>query len=80
MLTVTVMFVLYIGQRYDCLNKMEHVQRLEKRLNTIKSEYIRERALYMASTREIEMTRRVHEHGLDLTIGQKPPYHIDMLK
>lgn len=78
-LAVSVMLILYIATRYQCLSAMEEIQRLERELSVIRSEQIREKAAYLSNTRETVMTERAAALGLNLTMRERPPYHISLL-
>lgn len=77
-MALAVMLILYIGTRYQCLSAMEEIQRLEHKLSVVKSEQVREKALYMANTREMVMTELLQSRGLDLKVRERPPYRISL--
>ena len=76
-LLVMGMIIFYIANRYDCLSKMEQIQRLERELEVVRSEAIRQKSTYMSNTRESEMTERIRNVGLDLSVSNHPPYHLE---
>lgn len=78
-LAVTVMLVLYIATRYQCLSAMEEIQRLQDRLKVVQSEQVREKSLYMTNIRETAMTERIKAIGLDLEVRERPPYRITLM-
>lgn len=78
-LAVMVMLILYIATRYQCTSAMEEIQRLEKRLQVVESEQVREKAFYMTNTRETAMTERIKAIGLDLEVRERPPFHISLI-
>ncbi len=77
-LSITVLLVLYIATRYQCLAEMENIQKLEDKLSIVHSEQVRERALYKSNTREIAIRERLEKAGLDLRERERPPYHIKL--
>lgn len=76
LLAITVVLVMYIATRYQCVSEMERVQELEHKLAVVKSEQIRQKALYMSNIRESTMDARVKSMGLDLKMRERPPYRI----
>lgn len=77
-LAFVLLVMVYITNRYQCITAMETIQELEKELQIIKSENVRERSLYMSSTREMAMRKLVKEQGLDLEIRNQPPYKLEI--
>lgn len=75
-LCVTLMILVYITNKYNCQTSMEQIQTLERRLEVLRTERIRERSLYMSRTRETGMQALVDSMGLDLHIQERPPYQI----
>lgn len=68
----------YISLRFDCITAMETVKHLQNRLEMVKTETRRERALYMSSTSESSMLRMVDTMGLDLHLQERPPYTLKL--
>lgn len=75
-LAFVLLVMVYITNRYQCITAMETIQALERELQVIKSENVRERSLYMSSTREMAMRKLVKEQGLDLEIRNQPPFKL----
>lgn len=72
---VSVLLILvYITNKYSYQTRVETANALRKELEVIKTEYIRQRSLYMSNTRESAMRRRIDSIGLDLTYQVQPPY------
>lgn len=77
-LAIMIMLIVYIAARYQCLAAMEQIQSLEKELKAVRSEEIRQKALYLKQTRETVITQRAHQRGLDLEMRHQPPFHISL--
>ena len=73
-LALVILVMIYITNRYQCLTAMESIQRLNKELEVVKSERIRQKSVYMNSIREKTMQKNIREAGLDLTHRDQPPY------
>ncbi|MDE5811054.1 MAG: hypothetical protein K2G64_00865 [Muribaculaceae bacterium] len=71
------MIIFYIANRYDCLSKMEEIKHLERELEVVRSEAIRQKSAYMSNTRESVMTERINAIGLDLSVSTHPPYRVE---
>ncbi|MDE6308615.1 MAG: hypothetical protein K2L93_06150 [Muribaculaceae bacterium] len=75
-LTIMVMFLIYITNRYQCLTRMERIQELQRQLEIVQTEQIYQKSVYMSSIRESAMTERIDSLHLGLSVQQQPPYHI----
>lgn len=75
---LTVLLVGFITNKYECQTNMETIQKLEKELEIVRTEKIREHARYMSRIRESAMTRLVREHDLDLHVQDDPPYTLTL--
>lgn len=73
---LTLMFVWYMTNKYECRTNMETIQKLEKQLERDKTERIREQSLYMSRIRESSMMVLVRRNNLDLQVQENPPYKI----
>ena len=79
-LALVVLVMIYITNRYQCLTAMENIQKLNKELEVIKSERIRQKSEYMNAIREKTMQKSIREAGLDLTHREQPPFKIKITK
>ena len=70
------MILIYINNRYQCATRMEHIRKLEQRLEIVETERIRERSEYMSRIRESSMQELVEQMRLGLAIQDQPPYKI----
>lgn len=75
-LALVILVMIYITNRYQCLTAMENIQKLNKELEVVKSERIRQKSIYMNSIREKTMQKSLREAGLDLTHRDQPPYRL----
>lgn len=73
---LTLMFVWYMTNKYECRTSMETIQLLEKQLEREKTERIREQSHYMSRIRESSMTELVRRNNLDLQVQDTPPYKV----
>ena len=79
-LALVVLVMIYITNRYQCLTAMENIQKLNKELEVIKSERIRQKSEYMNAIREKTMQKSIREAGLDLTHREQPPFKLKITK
>lgn len=79
-LALVVLVMIYITNRYQCLTAMENIQKLNKELEVIKSERIRQKSEYMNAIREKTMQKSIREAGLDLTHRDQPPFKLKITK
>lgn len=79
-LALVVLVMIYITNRYQCLTAMENIQKLNKELEVVKSERIRQKSVYMNAIREKTMQKSIREAGLDLTHRDQPPYKLKISK
>lgn len=75
-LTIIVMFLIYITNRYQCQTRMERIQELQRNLEIVKTENVLQKSRYMSRTRESAMTERVDSLHLGLAVQQRPPFKI----
>jgi hypothetical protein len=75
-LTVLIMVLIYITNRYQCLTRMEEIRRLEQQLEIVETERIRERSTYMSRIRESSMQQLVDSMHLNLCIQDQPPFKL----
>lgn len=73
---LVLMFVWYITNKYECQTSMETIQQLEKRLEIVKTERVKEQSRYMSRIRESSMRALVRRNNLDLEIQDTPPYKV----
>lgn len=73
---LVLMFVWYITNKYECQTSMETIQSLEKELEIVKTERVREQSYYMSRIRESSMHDLVRRNNLDLEVQETPPFKI----
>lgn len=79
-LALVVLVMIYITNRYQCLTAMENIQKLNKELEVIKSERIRQKSEYMNAIREKTMQKSIRNAGLDLIHRDQPPFKLKITK
>ncbi|MBR6745960.1 MAG: hypothetical protein IKL83_01080 [Muribaculaceae bacterium] len=77
-LAIVMLVMIYITSRYQCITAMENIQKLNKEIEIVKSERIRQKSLYMNSIRERTMIQIINNAGLDLTHRNQPPYKLNI--
>lgn len=75
-LTVIIMFLIYITNKYQCQTRMETIQSLQHRLEIVKTECVLQHSHYMSRTRESAMRELVDTMHLGLSARELPPYKI----
>lgn len=75
-LTIIVMFLIYITNRYQCVTRMERIQELQHQLEIVQTEQVLQKSRYMSRIRESAMTEHVDSLHLGLAVQQQPPYRI----
>lgn len=73
---LVLMFVWYITNKYECQTSMETIQKLEKQLEIVRTERVREQSRYMSRIRESAMRDLVRRNRLDLEVQDTPPFKI----
>lgn len=73
---ILAMVLVYITNRYSCQRSMEEIRRLHNRLDIVQTESYRVRGEYMGRIRESQMRRTLDSLGLDLSVQNRPPYHV----
>ena len=74
------MIIGYITNKYQCQTSMETIQRLERELEVVKTERVRERSIYMSRIRESSMQQLVERMHLNLEVQERPPFKIQYEK
>lgn len=68
--------LLYITNKYYCQTSMEQIRALNRELELVKTERVREKSIYMSRTRESAMQELIDSLGLGLSVQTRPPYKI----
>lgn len=76
---VSIIFV-YITNKYQCQTRMETIQKLERQLEKINSEGVRQKSAYMSHIRESSMQELADTMHLGLHPQEYPPYFITYSK
>ncbi len=77
-LAIAAMLLIYITSRYTCMTQMETIQKLQKELEVVKTERIREKSNYMSRIRESQMQHLADSMRLGVTVQEQPPYSISL--
>lgn len=77
-LVILIMF--YISTKYECQTGMENIHKLEKELDVVRTESIREKAKYMSRIRESSMAELADSIRPGLVVQRQPPFVIDRNK
>lgn len=72
--------IFYIATKYQCMTGMETIQSLNKELQTVKAERIRESSRYMSRIRESTMSAIADSVRPGLRVQQQPPYTLELKK
>ncbi|MCH5220481.1 MAG: hypothetical protein J1F20_07920 [Muribaculaceae bacterium] len=72
------LLMFYISTKYQSMTGMESIRRLEKQLEVVKTERIRERSRYMSRIRESSMATLADSVRPGLSIQQQPPFVLHM--
>lgn len=75
---ILLLIIIYITTKYQCLTKMEEIQKLETELLITKTEHMRQRALYKSRTRESGMQQLVDKVMPGMTVQEQPPYSLTL--
>lgn len=75
-LTIIIMFLIYITNKYQCQTRMETIQSLQHHLEVVKTERLLQHSIYMSRTRESAMRELVDTMRLNLSIQERPPFKI----
>jgi cell division protein FtsL len=75
-ITVFVIIVLYISNRYSCIEKISSIERLQRELKDAKYESVTISAELMGVSRESRVEDLVQKNGVDLKQINEPIYKI----
>lgn len=75
-LITTVVFMLYITNKYVSLTNLEKIDALRSRLEIIQNEKAHERSRFMGRIRETAMQEVVDSLNLNLKVQTQPPFKI----
>ncbi|MDR3058921.1 MAG: FtsL-like putative cell division protein [Dysgonomonas sp.] len=75
-ITVFIIIVLYISNRYSCIEKMAKIERLQRELKDAKYESLTISAQLMGVSRESKVEDLVQRNGVDLKQTTEPTYKI----
>lgn len=73
---VVIIAMIFISTKYQCMTAMEQIKELQKELNIVRTESVRERSSYMSRIRESAMTRMVDSLLPGLAVPEHPAYSL----
>lgn len=74
--TLMVVVMIYITDKYENQTSMEEIRRLNGVLEVAKTECVRARSTFMSRTRESHMQHLVDSLSLGLYVQDRPPYQL----
>jgi hypothetical protein len=75
-ITVFVILILYIGNRYSCIEKRAKIESLQQELKDAKFESLTIAARLMGMSRESKVESLIRQNGVDLQQPKEPIYKI----
>lgn len=76
LLIVFLVLVLYISNRYSCIEKMSKIERLQRELRDVKHESLTTSAQLVGVSRETKVESLVKSKGVDIQLNTEPVYKI----
>lgn len=77
MLVIFVIMVLYISNRYSCIEKMSEIQNLERELKDAKYESLTISSELTSISRQSQVQSLVNKYELGLEVSKEPAFSID---
>ena len=75
-ITVFIIIVLYISNRYSCIEKMAKIETLQRELKDAKYESLTISAKLISVSRESKVEELVKKNGVDISLTEEPTYKI----
>ncbi len=75
--TICIIIVLYISNRYSCIEKMAEIESLQRELKDAKYESNTISVELVSVSREAKVKELVNKHGLQLERAKEPIYRIE---
>jgi cell division protein FtsL len=75
-ITVFIIIVFYISNRYSCIEKMAKIESLQRELKDAKYESLTISAELMGVSRESKVEDLVQKNGVDIALTKDPTYKI----
>jgi len=76
-ITVFIIIVLYISNRYSCIEKMASIENLQRELKDAKYESLTISAKLISVSRESKVEELVQKNGVDISLTEEPTYKIE---
>ena len=75
-ITIFVIVVLYISNRYSCIEKVSTIERLQYELKDAKYESLTISAELMSVSRQAKVQELMQKHGVELEMQKEPIYKL----
>lgn len=75
-ITIFVIIVLYISNRYSCIEKVSRIERLQHELKDAKYESLTISAELMSVSREAKVQELMQKNGVELEMPKEPIYKL----
>lgn len=75
-ITLFIIIVLYISNRYSCIEKVAQIEKMQRELKDVKYESLTLSTRVISLSRETKVHELVQRTGLDLEQNQEPVYKI----
>ena len=79
-ITVVVLFIIYISFKFDVQMKIAQIMRLNEELANAKTNMVSASSKYASEIRESELTEKLDTMHLYLKVAEQPPYYLDKQK
>ena len=76
-ITIFVIVVLYISNRYSCIEKVSRIERLQHELKDAKYVSLTTSAELISISREAKVEELMKKNGVELELGKTPIYKLD---
>jgi hypothetical protein len=73
---ITVLFFVFIGNRYTCLQKLREIERLQRELKEARFEALSVSSELTGNSKHSQVEALVMEQGIDLEAATAPPYEL----
>lgn len=77
LLVIFLIIVLYISNRYSCIEKMSKIEKLQRELRDVKHESLTISATLVGVSRETRVEDLVRSKGVELELNTEPVYKLE---
>lgn len=75
-ITIFIIIVLYISNRYSCIEKVSNIERLQQELKDAKYESLTISAELMSVSRQAKVQELMQKNGVELEMPKEPIYKL----